>query len=96
MKKSFILRIILDIVLIGSALTPAWWIIFPVGIVCVWRYKNFVEFPLAAFAFDVMYGAPRDKLLGFEYIYSLIAVILFVVIVILKSRIRKDLWQKSF
>lgn len=96
MKNKLLLRIILDIVLFGSALTPAWWIIFPVGIICAWYYKKFFEFPLAAFAFDVTYGAPRDKFFGFEYVYSLIAVVIFIVIVILKSKLRKNLWQKDF
>jgi len=96
MKNKIILRIILDVILFGSSLTPAWWIIFPVGIVCTWHYKKFFEFPLAAFAFDMMYATPRAKFFGFEYIYSLIAIILFIIVVFLKSKIRKDLWQKSF
>jgi hypothetical protein len=96
MKNKLFLRILLDVVLFGSAATGAWWIIFPVGIICAWRYKKFFEFPLAALAFDVIYAAPRDKFFGFEYIYALIAVILFVVIVILKSKVRGNLWQKSF
>jgi phosphoglycerol transferase MdoB-like AlkP superfamily enzyme len=96
MKNKLILRIVLDIILFSSAMTPAWWIIFPLGIVCVWYYKKFFEFPLAAFAFDVIYSAPRDKFFGFEYIYSSIALILFIIILILKSKIRRNLWQKSF
>ena len=74
----------------------AWWFVFSVGIICAWQYRNFLEFPLAAFVFDVIYAAPRDKFFGFEYIYSLIAMVLFILIVILKSRVRKDLWQKNF
>ena len=96
MKNKLVFRIILDVILFGSALTPAWWIIFPVGIICAWYYKSFFEFPLAALAFDSVYGAPRDKFLGFEYIYSLIAIILFVVIVLLKSKIRRNPWRKNF
>lgn len=96
MKNKFFIRIVFDIILFGSVLTSAWWIIFPVGIICAWNYKKFFEFPLAAFAFDVLYSAPRDKFFGFEYIYSLIALVLFIIIVFLKSKVRKDLWQKSF
>lgn len=96
MKNKLILRIVLDVLLFGFSLTPAWWIIFPIGIICAWYYKNFFEFPLVAFAFDVVYAAPRDKFFGFEYIYSSIALVLFLVIVILKSKVRRDLWQKSF
>jgi len=92
MKKKSVFRIILDIILFGSALAGAWWIVFPVGIVCAWRYKRFFEFPLAAFAFDVIYSAPRDKFFGFEYIYSLIAVILFIIVVFLKSKVRRNIW----
>jgi hypothetical protein len=96
MKNKLIIRIVLGIVLFGSSLTPAWWIIFPVGIICAWSYKNYFEFPLSAFAFDLIYAAPRDKFFGFEYIYSLTAFVLFVIIVFLKSKVRKNLWQKSF
>jgi hypothetical protein len=96
MKNKLILRIILDIILFGSAMTPAWWIIFPVGIICAWHYKNFFEFPLAALTFDLIYSTPRDKFFGFEYIYLLVALVLFIVIVVLKSKVRKNLWQKSF
>jgi hypothetical protein len=96
MKNKLALRIVLDFILFGSSLTGAWWIIFPVGIICAWCYKDFFEFPLSAFAFDVIYGAPRDKFYGFEYIYSLIALILFIIIMVLKSKIRRNLWQKSF
>jgi len=92
MKKKSVFRIILDIILFGSALAGAWWIVFPVGIVCAWRYKRFFEFPLAAFAFDVIYSAPRDKFFGFEYIYSLIAVILFIIVVFLKSKVSRNIW----
>jgi hypothetical protein len=96
MKNKLILRIVLDVILFGSAAAGAWWIVFPVGIVCAWRYKNFFEFPLAAFAFDAIYGVPRDRFFGFEYIYSLVAVVLFVLITIFKSKVRRNLWQKSF
>lgn len=96
MKNKLVMRIILDFVLFGSAMTGALWIIFPVGIICVWYYKKFYEFPLAAFAFDVIYGVSGNKFFGFGYIYSLVAIILFIIISILKSKIRKDLWQKSF
>jgi phosphoglycerol transferase MdoB-like AlkP superfamily enzyme len=96
MKNKLILRIILDVILFGSAMTPAWWIIFPIGIACSWYYKKFLEFPLAMFAFDVMYGAPRDKFSGFEYMYSSIALVLFFIIIFLKSKVRRNLWQKDF
>jgi hypothetical protein len=96
MKNKFVLRIILDVILFGSSLTGAWWIIFPVGLICAWYYKKFFEFPLAAFAFDVIYSAPRDKFFGFEYIYTLMAIVLFVIIIFLKSKVRRNPWQKSF
>lgn len=96
MKNKIFWRIVLDIILFGSALTGAWWLIFPVGIICAWYYGKFFEFPLAALAFDVVYAAPRNKFFGFEYIYSIIAIILFIIIVFLKSKVRKNLWPKSF
>lgn len=96
MKNKLLLRIILGIILFGSAMTGAWWIIFPIGVICTWYFKKYFEFPLAALAFDVINSAPRDRFFDFQYIYALIAVILFVAIVFLKSKIRKDLWQKSF
>ena len=96
MKNKLLIRIILDILIFGAALIGQWWIIFPIGIVCVWYYKRFFEFPLAAFAFDVIYAAPRDKFYGFEYIYSSIALILFFIVIFLRSKIRKDLWPKNF
>ena len=95
MKNKLFLRIVLDFVIFGSAMTGAWWILFPVGIICAWHYKKFFEFPLAALAFDAVYAAPRNIFFGFEYIYSLIAVILFIIIVFLKSKIRKDLWLRN-
>jgi hypothetical protein len=96
MKNKIILRIILDVILFGAGLAGAWWIIFPVGMISVWYYRNFFEFPLAAFAFDVVYASPRDKFFGFEYIYASIAIVLFIILIILKSKIRRNLWQKSF
>lgn len=74
----------------------AWWIIFPVGIICAWYYPRYFEFPLAAFAFDVIYGAPREMFYNFVYIYSLVALILFLIIITLRSKVRKDLWQRTF
>ena len=96
MKNKLALRIILDFVLFYFAMVGVWWIVFPVGIVCVWYYKKFFEFPLSVFAFDIIYSAPREKFYDFGYVYTLIAILLFVIVVILKSTVRKDLWRKDF
>ncbi len=96
MKNILLLRIILDIILFVSALLGAWWLVFLAGIFCVWYFKRFVEFPLAAFAFDVVYAAPRERIFGLELFYSLIALVIFAILIFLKSKVRKDLWQKSF
>ena len=96
MKKKIFIRIILGIIVFCSGFTGAWWIIFPVGIICAWHYRRFFEFPLAALVFDVIYSAPRERLFGVEYVYTLIAVVLFVLIVILKSKVRKNLWPGNF
>jgi hypothetical protein len=96
MKNKLLLRIILDLVLFISALLGAWWLVFIIGIICTWYYRKFLEFPLAAFAFDLIYAAPRARLYNFEYVYTLIAIILFIIIIFLKSKVRKNLWPKSF
>jgi phosphoglycerol transferase MdoB-like AlkP superfamily enzyme len=90
MQNKLALRVVIDILLFGSALAGAWWIVLPLGVVCAWYYKNFYELPLSAFAFDVIYATPRDRFNGFEYMYALIAVILFIIISVLKSKIRRD------
>ena len=92
MRNKLLLRIILDFIIFGSAMTGAWWLIFPVGIICTWYYKKFFEFPLSALLFDTIYAAPRDKFLGFEYIYTAAAIVLFIIIVFLKTKVRKNLW----
>lgn len=96
MKNKLLIRIILDVIIFGAALSGAWWLIFPIGIILTWRYRKYFEFPLAAFAFDVIYAAPRDKFYGFEYIYSSIAIIIFIIVVFFKSKVRKDLWPKIY
>lgn len=96
MNKKLLLRIIIDIVLFGFVMAGAGWIIFPVGLVATWYYKKFFEFPLSAFTFDTLFWAPRERLFESHYAYTFIAILIFIIIVFLKSKIRKDLWPKSF
>ncbi len=43
-KNKLVLRIIFGVVMFGSAFTGAWWIIFPVGLICAWYYRKYFEF----------------------------------------------------
>ena len=96
MNRKTILRIFIDVVLVYALAAGSWWLIFPIGIVCAWYYKNFYEFPLAAIFLDISFSAPREHLYNFQYIYTIIAIILFIIISILKTKIRKEIWQKNY
>ena len=96
MQRQLIVRIVVDVALFGCAVFGLWWLVFPIGIVCAWYYRKFYELVAASLFIDVIYSVPRDKFFGLQYIYSIAALVVFLVISALKSRIRKDIWQKTF
>ena len=85
-----------DVAIFISAIFGLWWLVFPIGIFGAWYYRRFYELPLSAIVLDIIYSTPRARLFGLEYVYFLIAVIIFLTIIILKTKVRKEIWQKTF
>ncbi len=96
MQKTTIIRIISDAFIFIFAAVGLWWVIFPVGVFGAWYYRKFYELPLAGFILDIIYSTSRSRIFGFQYIYTLIASVIFLFVVIIKTRVRKEVWQKTF
>lgn len=95
MQRKTVIRIILDVILFICAVLGLWWIIYPVSIFAVWSYRKFYELVFAGFILDVIYSTSRVHLLGFKYWYTLIALVIFLIVNTLKTRVRREIWQKN-
>lgn len=78
------------------AMLGLWWLVYPIGIFGAWYYRKYYELLFSAIILDVIYSVARARIFGFQYLYTLIALIIFFIIVILKSKVRKEIWQKTF
>ena len=96
MQKKLVIRIITDVAIFIFAAVGLWWVVYPIGIFGSLRYRRFYELLISGIVLDVIYSAPRARLFNFQYLYTLIAVVIFLVIIILKTKVRKDIWQKTF
>ena len=96
MQKKPTIRIIVDVILFICAILGFWWLVYPVGIFGAWYYRRFYELPLSVIILDIIYSVSLTRLFGFQYLYTLIAIIIFLTIIILKTKVRKEIWQKTF
>lgn len=90
MKKSrlAILRLLCDALLfILIFLTPSVFA-FLAGAAFLFFLPHFYEFLFAAFLLDILYGAPTPLFSGFQFLFSVSAIALFVCVEAAKRRMR--------
>lgn len=70
-------RIALSLLFLSASWLLPWWAWGALGLLCLIFYKNFWEFPAAAFAGDLLYGAATPHLFGFTFAMTALALIFF-------------------
>ncbi len=82
------LRILAAAVLGGSVLYLPWWVGAGEALIFFFVFENYVEMLLAAFFADLLYSVPLPQFGRFEFILSLSALALFVLLGLLKKQLR--------
>ena len=74
--------------LVGIYFLP-WWIVFAcVFVVMLIKRVVLVELLVPAFIMDVIYGAPIDRFYDFQFMASLIMVVILIVAFLVKKYVR--------
>lgn len=81
-------RIIADIVLAVLLLAFPYWVGMLAAAAFFFAFPRFYELIAAGFLIDALYGAPLPRFFGFQFGFSLSALILFVVLWQVKRRMR--------
>lgn len=82
-------RVIVDIILLVGTLTLPWWMVLPATILCLFAFKNFYEIFAVGFILDNLYGVTAPWL-PVPFLYLFISAVLFVVVSLLKRRLKFD------
>ena len=87
-------RIISAILILGAVLyAPHWTIPATMALVCVFSFDDFYEILFAGFLIDVIYGSPIAWAGGFSYMYTLFALLVFLGVGSLKTRLSINVFQ---
>ena len=88
MNKSFIIRILIDIVIAFSVLNAWWFVALPLVIIGVWAFPYYVEIVLAGVAYDALFA--MDPGMGWKgYIGTIISFTALAIVFFLKKVVRK-------
>jgi len=81
-------RIAINIAFFFSILFLPWWASALLGVISLFLFSSFYELIFWAFVSDLLYGAPVVSLYGFNVIFTLSALVLFIAVEFLKKSIR--------
>ena len=88
MNKQPLYRIILDTLILLAILQGWWFVVLLLAIVGAWKYSSFAEIIIAGMMYDSLYGFVQS--FGVRgYMGTIISVLFFVPIVVLKRVMRK-------
>ncbi|MDO8564724.1 MAG: hypothetical protein Q7R88_01890 [bacterium] len=81
-------RIIADILMLVSLLLLPAWVTVCAAVVLFFYFQNYYEILLVGLLLDLFYALPVEPLFGFQYVYSIIGVVLFIGLSVIKDRLR--------
>ena len=80
------LRIVLDAIILFSAVFGWWYVALPLALACAWSFPVYAEAVAIGFIYDLLYDLPR----GFAGFYGLfIGVAIFAAVSYLKMVVRE-------
>lgn len=82
------IRFFADLLLVIIAALLPWWLVLPCAAAFFFVFENYIELVLAAFFIDLLYGAPLPRFHNFQFVLSLGAVFLSVLLTFVKRRMR--------
>lgn len=83
-----ILRLCLDIVLLGSVLFLNMWVTLILTLIGLFVFRNFYEAIAAGVIMDLLYGTPLARFDGFSYISTALAIFMFAMLAYIRRRLR--------
>jgi hypothetical protein len=87
MNKSFIRRLILDVIIFLAVLNGWWFIALPLVLISTWFFPYFVEGIVAGIMYDSLFGLiPELGMWG--YMGTIVATLVMVIITTMKGKVR--------
>ena len=83
-----IVRIIAVMVLLFSVLTLPWWVSIILALLGMIYFSFFVEAVILFFISDLLYGVPQMRFLNVVFISSILSLICFIILELLKKKLR--------
>jgi hypothetical protein len=87
-KVIFQRRILADMILICSVFLLPYWLTAIFGIFFAFYFENYYEFLCAGLAIDFVYHIPLARYGHFQFIFSFLCALCFLVIIPLRRRLR--------
>ncbi len=81
-------RIFTDIFIFFAAILIPGWTFFVLGAIGAYFFYNFYEFIIISLIVDAVYGFPIPGWYGFRFVFTTLAICVFVIIKIFKVRVR--------
>ncbi len=81
-------RILVDILLILSIFFFPWWLTLGLSLIALFYFDNFYEILFLGIGIDSLYNATIAIYHPVEFVATIIAIVLFVGVTILKNRLR--------
>ena len=87
-SKRLMTRIGVDILLFAGVFLLPWWAVLLSSIALFFVFEHFVEMLIAALLMDFIYAVSLPRFLDFEFVLSLLSVVLYSGLTVVKKRVR--------
>ncbi len=81
-------RVLVDIFLILSLFLFPWWITLAAGLIMLFIFDDFYEILFLGLGIDSLYNATIPIYYSFQFVSTIIAIVLFVGVTMLKNMLR--------
>jgi len=80
-----LLRFLIDLLLLLSIFIIPWWACVFLSIFLIYFFKNYYEAIAIAFLIDFLHSAQTEAFFGFQFVVSLLVLILFIAMQYMKK-----------
>lgn len=81
-------RVIASVLFFVLVLFTPWWVWFFAGLIMVFLFKNYIEFPILALMSDLAFSTNFQSFFNIPYLLAIIALVLYFVLEFIKPNIR--------
>lgn len=87
MKKKNLIRLVSSIFILTSIIWGYWWMTWILAVIFVFYFPLYFEVIFFGIIYDALYGLKINSLWNIDYMFTLVAIVLFIISFIIRRRL---------